>query len=58
VIDTHVRSMSHETDPVEVRGRGDDRADRGPLRALVDRLRRHDREWADRYVQMRFDAGR
>lgn len=50
--------MSHETDPVEVRGRGDDRADRGPLRALVDRLRRHDREWADRYVQMRFDAGR
>jgi hypothetical protein len=58
VIDTHVTGMSHEKDPVEGRGRREDRADRGLLRALVDRLRRHDREWADRYVEMRFDAGR
>jgi hypothetical protein len=55
---THVDSMSHKNDPVEVRGRDDDRADEGALRALVDRLRRHDREWAGRYVQMRFDAER
>jgi hypothetical protein len=48
--------MSHKNDPAGVRGRDGDRADEGPLRALVDRLRRHDREWAERYVQMRFDA--